>query len=327
MITYLLRRLLYVLPTLILLSILCFTVITLPPGDYLTQLRAQLAESGDASDQFQLQYLEQRYGLGEPAYRQYILWISGWFRGDLGDSFQWNQPVTELIGERLLFTILIATSTLVFTWILALPIGIYSATHQYSIGDYLFTLIGFFGLSVPNFLLALVLMFIAVFVFNTSIGGLFSREYINAPWSMARVIDLLQHLWIPIIVIGTHDAASLIRILRSNLLDELGTQYIQTARAKGLSERVVIYKHAVRIAINPLISLLGMQFPRIVSGGAITSIVLSLPTLGPLLYSSILSRDTYLGGAILMLFGLALIAGNLVADVLLAWADPRIRYD
>jgi peptide/nickel transport system permease protein len=321
------RRLLSMVPTLILISIVSFIIIQLPPGDYLTTYAAQLSAMDTPVSRESLSYLRERYGLDRPVYVQYWIWISGFVQGDFGESFEFNRPVSALVWERLGLTLAVALSTMLFTWIIAIPIGIYSAVRQYSLFDYVFTFIGFVGLAVPNFLLALVLLFVSVFVFNIpSVGGLFSPQYLDEPWSLAKFFDLLTRLWLPVVVVGTAGTAGLIRIMRANMLDVLHQPYVQTARSKGVRERVVIYKHATRNAINPLISIMGMQLPGIFSGETITAIVLSLPTLGPLLYRSLLSQDMFLAGTILMFLAIALVIGNLIADVLLAVVDPRIRY-
>jgi peptide/nickel transport system permease protein len=321
------RRLLSMVPTLILISIVSFIIIQLPPCDYLTTYAAQLSAMDTPVSRESLSYLRERYGLDRPVYVQYWIWISGFVQGDFGESFEFNRPVSALVWERLGLTLAVALSTMLFTWIIAIPIGIYSAVRQYSLFDYVFTFIGFVGLAVPNFLLALVLLFVSVFVFNIpSVGGLFSPQYLDEPWSLAKFFDLLTRLWLPVVVVGTAGTAGLIRIMRANMLDVLHQPYVQTARSKGVRERVVIYKHATRNAINPLISIMGMQLPGIFSGETITAIVLSLPTLGPLLYRSLLSQDMFLAGTILMFLAIALVIGNLIADVLLAVVDPRIRY-
>ncbi|MCX7796487.1 MAG: ABC transporter permease, partial [bacterium] len=257
----------------------------------------------------------------------YIIWITHFIRGDFGWSFYYEKPVKELVGERLALTLVLSVVTLIFTWALAIPIGVYSATHQYSWGDNLFTFLGFIGLSIPGFLLGLLLMFISVFYFNQSVGGLFSPQYVNAPWTLGKVIDLFRHLWIPVIIIGLSGTAGLIRIMRGNLLDILGQQYVLTARAKGLMESIVIWKHAVRVAINPLISSLGMSLPGIISGESLVSIVLNLPTTGPLFLEALMRQDMFLAGSFLMFLTMALVVGNFLADLGLAWADPRIRYE
>lgn len=327
MISYIIRRLVYSVFLLFLVSIVGFTVIQLPPGDFLTIRIQELRNRGDLSAEIYAEQLRMRYGLDKPFWMQYIIWITHFVRGDFGWSFYYEKPVSELVGERLALTLVLSVVTLIFTWALAIPIGVYSATHKYSWGDNLFTFLGFIGLSVPGFLLGLLLMFISVFYFNQSVGGLFSPQYVNAPWSLGKVIDLFRHLWIPVIIIGLSGTAGLIRIMRGNLLDILGQQYVLTARAKGLHESIVIWKHAVRVAINPLISSLGMSLPGIISGESLVSIVLNLPTTGPLFLEALMRQDMFLAGSFLMFLTIALVVGNFLADLGLAWADPRIRYE
>lgn len=327
MVAYIIRRIVYSIILLFLVSIVGFTVIQLPPGDFLTVRIQELRNRGDLSAEIYAEQLRVRYGLDKPFWMQYIIWITHFVRGDFGWSFYYEKPVSELVGERLALTIVISVVTLIFTWALAIPIGVYSATHQYSWGDNFFTFLGFIGLSIPGFLLGLILMFITVFYFNQSVGGLFSPEYVNAPWNFAKVIDLFRHLWIPVIIIGLSGTAGLIRIMRGNLLDILGQQYVLTARAKGLRESIVVWKHAVRVAINPLISSLGMSLPGIISGESLVSIVLNLPTTGPLFLEALTRQDMFLAGSFLMFLTIALIVGNFIADLALAWADPRIRYE
>jgi peptide/nickel transport system permease protein len=328
MLQYVLRRILYMIPTMFAVSLVAFIIIQLPPGDYLTTLVASMATQGEDIDPAALQALEQRYGLGQPIYVQYWKWISGIIlRGDFGQSFAWNMPVTDLIWGRLALTFIISLASLLFVWIVAFPIGIYSAVRQYSVGDYIATFLGFIGLAVPNFLLALILMYIAFKYFNQSVGGLFSPEYIDAPWTWGKVVDLLAHLWIPVIIIGTAGTASLIRIMRANLLDELRKPYVVTGRAKGLPEWKLILKYPVRVALNPFISTVGWVLPTLVSGATITAIVLSLPTTGPLMLRSLMSQDMYLAGAFILMLSLLTVIGTLVSDLLLAWLDPRIRYE
>jgi peptide/nickel transport system permease protein len=287
-----------------------------------TTLRA----TGETIDEATLVAMEQRYGLGQPVYVQYWKWISGIIlRGDFGQSFEWNQPVSELVWGRLALTFTISLVTLLFTWVVSFPIGIYSAVRQYSVGDYLATLIGYIGLATPNFLLALILMYIAFKYLNQSVGGLFSPEYNDAPWTWGKIVDLFQHLWIPVIIIGTAGTAGLIRIMRANLLDELHKPYVVTARAKGLSETSLILRYPVRVALNPFVSTVGWTLPVLVSGSAIVSIVLSLPTTGPLLLRALLSQDMYLAGSFILLLSTLTIIGTLISDILLAWLDPRIR--
>lgn len=327
MTSYLIRRIIQLIPTIFLISLISFVIINLPPGDYLTSYIAELEAQGHTGAREQVKTLEQRYRLDQPIYSQYFGWITNFVRGDFGESFAHMRPVRSLIGQRFLLTIILAFSTLIFTWMVAIPAGIYSATHQYSLGDHIVTIIGFLGLSIPNFLLALVLMLISVTHFGTAPGGLFSSAYEEAPWSIWKIIDLFKHLWVPVIVVGTAGTAGLIRIMRSNLLDILNQQFIATARSKGLKEAVVIYKHAVRNALHPLVMQLGMSMPQIISGAAITAIVLNLPTIGPMFLNSLLDQDMYLAGTILMLMAVFLVIGNIFADILLAWLDPRIRYE
>jgi peptide/nickel transport system permease protein len=326
MLQFALRRILYMIPTLIIISILSFVIIQLPPGDYLTSVIVTMRAAGDIVDQATLDALEQRYGLGQPMHVQYWKWISGiLLRGDFGQSFEWNQPVSELLWGRLALTFTLSLTTLIFTWIVAFPVGIYSAVRQYSVGDYISTIVGYFGLATPNFLLALVLMYIAFRYFNQSVGGLFSPDYADAPWSWAKVWDLLNHLWIPVIIIGTAGTAGLIRIMRANLLDELHRPYVVTARAKGMTEARLTLKYPVRVALNPFVSTVGWTLPVLVSGSSVVSIVLALPTSGPLLLRALMSQDMYLAGSFIMLLSVLTIIGTFISDILLAWLDPRIR--
>ncbi|HHY97764.1 MAG TPA: ABC transporter permease [Firmicutes bacterium] len=324
---FMIRRFLYLIPTLILISIVSFIIINLPPGDYLTARIAELEMAGDTTSRQYLEQLKTYYGLDRPVYVQYIKWVTRFVRGDFGISFEYNKPVKDLIKERLALTILLSLSTMVFTWVVAVPIGIYSATHQHSFLDRFFTFISFAGMATPGFLLALVIMVLVLMRFNQSLIGLFSPQYVNAPWDLAKFIDMLKHLWLPVVLIGFSGTAGLIRITRGNLLDVLGQQYILTARAKGLKEAMVIYKHAMRIAINPLISIAGMSLPGIIGGEMLTSIVLNLPTTGPLFYRALQVQDMFLAGSFLMFLVVFLVIGNFLADLALAWADPRIRYE
>lgn len=325
--SYFVRRVFFMIPTLIIISVIGFIIIELPPGDFLTYRIQELQSQGHMGAKEQLQNLEERYGLNLPLYRRYLLWLGNFVQGDFGDSFAYNKPVSELIGGRLALTLVLSFTTLIFTWVIALPIGIYSATHQYSIMDHIFTFLGFLGLSVPNFLFALVLLVGGLQLFGEAPSGLFSRAYQDAPWTVYKVFDLFKNIWVPVIVIGTAGTAGLMRIMRGNLLDILEQQFVQTARAKGLKENVVIYKHAVRNALHPLIMHLGMILPTIISGAAITAIVLGLPTTGPLYLEALQQQDMYLAGSFLMFLTILLLIGNLVADVLLAFVDPRVRYE
>jgi len=322
-----LRRLLWMIPTLVVISIISFAIIQLPPGDYLTSYIAALAETGETVDAAEVEALRARYNLDRPFYIQYVKWAAGLLRGDLGMSFEWNRPVKQLIGERILLTIIISIVTLLFTWAIAVPIGIYSAVKQYSWTDYTFTFLGFIGLATPSFLLALIFMYIGYSVFGVSAGGLFSPEYQNAAWSMGKFVDLLLHLWLPVIIVGMAGTAGLIRVMRGNLLDELRKQYVLTARAKGVPRLKLLLKYPVRVALNPLISTIGWVLPGIVSGSIITAVVLGLPTTGPLLLRSLMNQDMYLAGSMIMILSSLTVIGTLISDLLLLWLDPRIRYE
>jgi len=308
-------------------SVVAFIIIQLPPGDYLTSYIITLRASGQEIDEAQIASLRKQYGLDLPLYGQYFFWIWKMLQGNLGMSFQWNKPVSDLIAERLPLTVMISLFTLVFTYVVAIPIGIYSATHQYSVGDYAFTVVGFAGLATPNFLFALILMFMFYKYFGLSVGGLFSPQYVEAPWSLGKFVDMLKHLPIPIIVIGTSGTAGLIRVMRGCLLDELRKQYVITARAKGVEERKLLFKYPVRVAINPIISTIGWTLPSIVSGETITAIVLSLPTTGPLLFEALLTQDMYLAGSTVMFLTFLTVVGTFISDLLLVWVDPRIRFE
>jgi len=327
MLTYVIRRVLQFIPLLAVISVLTFALIELPPGDYLTMHIIQLEQSGTMPSEEEIARLTMQYGLDKPITQRYLLWIWNIIRhGNFGRSFQWEKPVSEIIGERILLTVVISLSTLVFVWGTSIPIGIYAATHQYSFFDYAFTFLGFIGMAVPGFLLALVMMYFAFAYLDISVTGLFSPDYVDAPWSWARVWDMLKRLWVPIIVIGISGTAALIRVMRGTLLDELRKQYVTTARAKGVSERKLLFKYPVRIAINPMLSTIGWLLPRIVSGSAIVSIVLNLPTTGPVLLRALLSQDMYLAGSFVMILSALTITGTLISDILLALVDPRIRY-
>ncbi len=326
MLNYIIRRCLTIIPLLIAISIVSFILIKIPPGSYLETYMSELKRVGGDVTDSRVEAVKQRYGLGQPAYVQYFKWVSGFIYGDFGMSFKDEEPVIKIIQERIGYSILISLGTILFTWSLAIPIGIYSAVRQYSVFDYIFTFIGFIGLSIPNFLLALVLMFVGVRYFNTDFSGLFSMQYMGEPWSVGKVIDLLQHIWLPIIVVGTAGMAGLIRVMRGQMLDELRKAYVQTARAKGLSEFMVIFKHVTRIALNPLVSTIGWMLPRIVSGSVIAGIVLGLPTIGPKLLEALKSQDMYLAGTIVMMLSSLTVIGTLISDILLAIVDPRIRY-
>ena len=327
MFDYIIRRTLQIIPLIIIISVLSFAIIELPPGDFVTMRIIELEQTGTRVDDDEIARLTEQYGLDKTLVERYALWTWNIIsRGHLGRSFQWEQPVTQVIGERIALTMSISLLTLVFIWVVAIPIGIYAATHQYSLGDYVFTFFGFIGISVPGFLLALVVMYLAFTQLGVSVTGLFSPEFADAPWSFAKLMDMLPRLWVPIVVIGLTGTASLIRVMRSMMLDELRKQYVVTARAKGVAERTLLFKYPVRIAINPLISTIGWLLPFIVSGEALVSIVLNLPTTGPVLLRALLFQDMYLAGSLVMILSVLTVVGTLMSDLLLAWVDPRIRY-
>ena len=327
MLTYISGRVLQLVPLLVALSIIIFVVIELPPGDYLTMYVLQLEQSGTDVAEDTIASLTKVYGLDKPFVQRYLLWF--WnivTRGDLGRSFQYDKPVTEVIGERIALTIVLSTLTLMFTYLVAIPIGIYSATHQYSLADYVLTFTGFIGLAVPGFLLALVILYLSFTQLGISVTGLFSPEYVDAPWSLAKVANMLQRIWIPIIIVGMAGTASLIRVMRGVLLDELRKQYVITARAKGIAETRLLFKYPVRVAINPIVSTVGWLLPRIVSSTPLVAIVLNLPTTGPMLLGALLHQDMYLAGSFVLILSVLTVIGTLVSDILLAVLDPRIRY-
>ncbi|MET0742251.1 MAG: ABC transporter permease [Microvirga sp.] len=325
MILFIARRLLSMIIMLIFISIAAFVVIQLPPGDFLTTLVAGM-EQGSAIDPAQLDFLREQFGLDQPVWMQYLRWMSGiLLHGDFGYSFQWKRPVADLIWEQLGFTLLLSVSTLLLAWAISFPIGILSAVKQYSAADYFFTFVGFIGLAIPNFLLALVLMYIGFRYFGQSVGGLFSVEYQNEPWSIGKFWDLIAHLWIPMIVIGTSKTAELIRVMRANLLDELNKPYVTTARAKGMKESRLLIKYPIRLALNPFVSTVGWVLPSLISGAVIASVVLNLPTAGPLLLNALKAQDMYLAGSFILMLSALTVLGTLISDLLLAWLDPRIR--
>jgi peptide/nickel transport system permease protein len=328
MLKFIIRRVLWMIPSLAVVSFMSFVLIQLPPGDYVTTYIATLAASNEIVDQATATALRERFGLDQPLMVQYWKWISGIvLRGDFGLSFEWQQPVGDLIWERMALTLVLTFSTLLATWAIALPVGVYSAVRKYSIGDYIATFFSFVGLAVPSFLIALVLMYLAAVRWGHEVGGLFSEQYLNAPWSLGKMLDLLAHLWIPVIILAVSGTASLIRVMRANMLDELSKAYVTTARAKGLSEFRLLMKYPVRIALNPFISTIAWLLPNLVSGSIIVAIVLSLPTAGPLLLQSLMSQDMYLAGAFILLICTLTLVGSLVSDILLALADPRIRLE
>ena len=330
MATFLLRRFLIMIPTVLIISVISFVLIQLPPGDFLTTIIREYEEIGrplTRSEIARLDGLRELYGLDRPVYVQYFKWIGGVLRGNFGYSFEYNRAVSDIIASRIGMTLIVSVASLIFTWVVAFPIGFYSAVKQYSIGDNVFTLLGFLGLAIPNFLLALVLLFLAFTQLGVTLGGLNSREFLGAPMSWAKFVDMLPYLVVPMIVIGTAGTASLIRVMRNNLLDELQKPYVIMARSKGLSEIRLLLKYPVRIAINPFLSTAGWLLPMLFSGQAITAVVLSLPTMGPVLLEALMAQDMYLAGSIVFIMALLTIVGTVISDILLAVADPRIRYD
>jgi peptide/nickel transport system permease protein len=327
MFQFIIRRSIIAIATLFAVSIVSFVIIQLPPGDFLTSYVANLAAQGERIPDEVIQNMRDTYGLGEPIYVQYAKWMRGVLQGDFGQSLEWGVPVNTLIWVRLGNTLMITASSILFVWSVAIPIGVFSATNQYSLFDYIFTFLGFLGLAIPNFMLALVIMWVAFSTFGADVGGLYSPEYQNAPWSLGKFIDLLSHIWIPMIVVGTAGTAGLIRTMRANMLDEISQPYVETARAKGLSERRLIWKYPVRVALNPFVSTVGYALPQLIGGVVITAVVLNLPTIGPLLLRALLSQDMFLAGAIVMLTSVLTVIGTLLSDILLALLDPRIRLE
>ena len=327
MLYYVIRRILYMALVLLVISVIAFVIIQLPPGDYLTSYIMELRRTGAQVSEAEIASLTKQYGLDIPLYQRYFKWMWGMLHGNLGQSFRYGgqRPVSELIAERLPLTLAINILATFFVYIVAIPIGIYSATHQYSMGDYGFTVLGFAGLAIPNFLLALILMLFFYKYFGFSVGGIFSPQYIMAPWSWDKFVDMLKHLPVPVIVEGTAGTAGLIRVMRGSLLDELQKQYVITARAKGVEERALLFKYPVKMAINPIISTIGWMLPAIISGGAIVEVVLSIPTIGPLLLEALLRQDMYLAGSCIMILSVLTVIGTFISDMLLVWIDPRIR--
>lgn len=327
MIGYILRRILLMIPTLLVISAIIFAIIELPPGDYLESYVAELQSRGETVGEDEINFLREQYGFGKPLVERYVEWVWGMLHGNFGYSFEYRMPVSDVIGDRILLTVVVSLATVIFTWLVAFPIGIYSATHQYSWGDYGLTFLGLLGLAIPNFLLALVLLYLANVWFGTSIGGLMDPQYLGQPWSWGKALSVFEHLWIPVVVVGTAGTAGLARRLRANLLDELQKQYVTTARAKGLPPGKVLVKYPLRAAMNFFVSDIGHLLPAIISGAELTAIVLSLPTTGPVLISALQSQDMYLAGSFLMFLSLLTVVGVLVSDLALAALDPRIRLE
>jgi peptide/nickel transport system permease protein len=313
---------------LVLVSFVSFIVIQLPPGDFLTQKIAELQARGDRSAELRVNEYRARYGLDEPLLTQYWLWVSNFVRGDFGESFEYERPVAELLGQRFALSVVLALSTLLLTWMIAIPLGVYSAVNQYSPGDQIITSISFLGLGMPGFLIALLVLYVAVVILGQDVVGLFSRPFQDAPWSLAKVWDLLKHLWVPALIGAVTGTAGLIRIMRGNLLDTLGQPFVEAARARGLKQRTVTWRHAVRMAINPLIVILGTDaLPAIIGGNALVEIVLNLPTMGPLYINALLTQDMFMAGTVLVFIVLMLLVGSILADIVLAAVDPRIRLE
>ncbi len=327
MVQYLIKRVITMVMTLVVISALVFIIIKLPPGDYLTTYIEELKAQGENVDQSRIDFLRKRYGLDLPGWQQYLNWATGLLRGDLGWSFEYDQPVSQVVGETLFLTIILKLATVFFIYAVAFPIGVYSATHQYSWADHGLTFLGFLGIAVPNFLFALVILYAANVWFGTSIGGLMDPSYIDKPWTWGKFGSLLEHLWAPVLVIGITGTAGMIRRLRANLLDELQKQYVTTARAKGMPERRLLLRYPMRVALNPFIADVGSLLPQLVSGAVIVSVVMSLPTSGPLLLSALQSQDTYLAGSFLMFLATLTVVGMFISDVALAILDPRIRLE
>lgn len=327
MLLYLARRILVMIPTLFAISAITFIIIQLPPGDYLSTYIAELQSQGEAVDPAKIEFLRKQYGLDLPLYEQYFVWLWGVLQGDFGWSFEYNLPVRDVIGERLLLSFVLSFATVIFTWVVAFPIGIYSAVRRYSVGDYALTFLGFLGLAIPNFLLALVLLYLTNIWFGTSVGGLMDPQYIDQPWSLGKALSVLAHLIVPVVVIGTAGTAGMIRRLRANLLDELHKPYVTTAKAKGVPPGRLLIRYPLRMSLNPFIADIGNLLPQLVSGATIVSVVLSLPTTGPMLLSALQSQDMYLAGTFLLFLAILTVIGVLISDVALALLDPRIRLD
>ena len=328
--SYLLKRLASGLVTLWIISVINFIIINLPAGDFVDDLAARMASGGGSGLSIEgIEALRSRFGLDKPLYLQYFYWIGNLLRGDLGMSFEYNVPVSELLGgDVLLLTLAVCGAALILSWAIGISLGVYTSLHPYSPLDYLATFIAYLGMSCPHFLLALVAMYIGISIFHMqSVGGLFSPQYVSAPWTWARFVDFMKHLWLPVLIVGFSDAVSILRLTRGSMMDTLGQPYILTARSKGLSEKAVIWKHVFKVAVNPLISYMGFEFPRLIGGVIVTAIVLNLPIIGPFYYKALLTQDMYVAGAVLMFIGVLLVVGGVFADLLLAYVDPRIRYE
>lgn len=328
MLQYIARRILLMIPTLFVISLISFAIIQLPPGDFLSSYVAQLRSQGENIDDAQIKALEEQYGLNQPIYVQYWKWMSGILtRGDWGRSFEWQKPVGELIWDRLGITMLISILTIMLSWLIAIPAGVYAATHQYSFLDYFMSFISFVGLGTPSFLIALIFLWVMLAFFGVNISGLFSQQFIDAPWSIERVLDMLGRIWLPVVILAVDNTAAVIRTLRANLLDELNKPYVETARAKGVKENTLIWKYPVRVALNPFFSTVGWTLAALVSGETLVSVVLSYQTSGPMLLRALTSQDMYLAGSFILMLSALTVVGTLISDILLAWVDPRIRLE
>ncbi len=326
--SFIIRRVFYAIIMLFVVSFVSFIIITLPSGDFMDQKIAELQARGDRSAELRVDEYRERYGLDKPILTQYWIWISNFVQGDFGLSFEYDRPVRELIGQRLSLSILLSLTTLTITWVIAIPVGVYSAVNKYSIGDQIFTTIAFIGIGIPGFLLALIILYVAIVILNQDVVGLFSQEYRDAPWSLAKVWDLLKHLWVPALIGAVTGTAGTIRIMRGNLLDTFGQAFIEAARARGLKQRTVVWKHAVRMAMTPLVIILGTEaFPGILAGNILVEVVLGLPTIGPLYIQALTTQDMYMAGTVLVLIVVLLLIGTLVTDLVLAWIDPRVRLE
>ncbi|MEZ4732870.1 MAG: ABC transporter permease [Caldilineaceae bacterium] len=325
MLAFVARRILFMIPTLFAITVISFIIIEAPPGDFMDAYVDRITAQQQAIDPSEIEALRLRYGLGQPGYVRYFRWLGSILQGDLGRSLEWNQPVAKLIADRLPWTLVISSVSFVLVYLVSIPIGLYSATNQYSLWDYLFSLVGFIGLAIPNFLLALIILWLYFLATGNVAVGLFSDEYQLAPWSLAKVIDLLQHIWLPAVIVAMAGTAGLIRVVRANLLDELRKSYVMVARSKGLPESKVLYKYPLRTAMNPVASTIGWALPGLVNGELLTSLVLGLPTVAPLFVGALMSQDMFLAGSIVLILSSLTLIGTLISDVLLAWLDPRIR--
>lgn len=328
MLSFMIRRIFYAIIMLFVVSFVSFLIISLPSGDFMDQKIAELQARGDKSAAQRIDEYRERYGLDKPLLEQYWIWISNFVQGDFGLSFQYDRPVREILGQRLWLSLAISITTLIITWAIAIPIGVYSAVNQYSLGDQIFTTIAFIGIGIPPFLLALIVLYTAVVVLNQDVVGLFSQEFRDAPWSLAKFWDFLKHLWVPALIGAVTGTASTVRIMRGNLLDTFGQPFIEAARARGLKHRTVVWRHAVRMAITPLIIILGTEaLPGVIAGNLLVEVVLGLPTIGPVYIQALLTQDMYMAGTILVLIVFLLLVGNLISDLVLAWIDPRVRLE